>query len=78
MKDVYDVRLTGWRPGLKVLSLIDLVRGSAALTLTQAKALVDGLLDGRTHTLSFANLQDAHAFQAAANDLGVETVFESE
>jgi len=76
MKRIYDVRIAGWRPGLKTISLIDLVRGSARMSLTQAKDLVDSLLDGQSHTLSFETSEEARAFQAAADDLGVEVEFD--
>ena len=42
-----DLVITGWKPGLKTVSLMRVLRGSLGMGLKQSKEAVDGLLDGR-------------------------------
>ena len=39
--------IIGWKPGIKRISLLDLVRQHNHLGLKAGKATVDGLLDGK-------------------------------
>ena len=39
--------ITGWKPGIKVISLLTLVRQHNHLGLKAGKEAVDGLLDGK-------------------------------
>lgn len=73
MTTTSEVRLTGWRPGIKTISLIDLLRSVTSMSLTAAKQTVDGILDGQTHAVSFSSVEDAIAFRSAAEGLGALT-----
>ena len=42
-----ELVITGWKPGLKTISLMDVLRKSCGMGLKQSKEAVDGLLDGR-------------------------------
>jgi ribosomal protein L7/L12 len=42
-----DLVITGWKPGLKTISLMEVLRKSCGMGLKQSKEAVDGLLDGR-------------------------------
>ena len=44
----YTVRLTGWRPGLRKISLTDALVEFGELPVTEAKHMVDRLLTGAT------------------------------
>lgn len=56
------VRLTSWRPGLNKVALTRLLQSECGLSLADAKAATDRLLDGRAVTVEAAD-------EAAANEL---------
>jgi hypothetical protein len=64
------VRLTGWSPGLKKVSLAKLIRESAGLPLDQAHDAVNRLLGGNVVDLSFASNDVAGRFADEARELG--------
>jgi len=49
------LRLTGWKPGLRTVSLIEAVRHCSTGSLASAKQAVEELLAGEEVTLTFAN-----------------------
>jgi hypothetical protein len=42
-----DLIITGWKPGLQTISLMQLLRANSGMGLQQAKQAVDDLLDGK-------------------------------
>jgi hypothetical protein len=64
------VRLTGWLPGLKKVSLAKLIRELAGLPLDQAHDAVNRLLGGDVVDLSFASSDVAGRFAEEARELG--------
>lgn len=66
------VRVTGWDQGFRTISFIKLLRQSSleGYGLSRAKALVDGLLEGRAFSLRFASVTQAREFVAEARKLG--------
>ena len=42
-----ELVITGWRPGVKTISLMDVLRKYGSMGLKQAKQEVDGLLVGK-------------------------------
>ncbi len=70
---MHEVRLTGWKRGVRTVSLIELVRRSTRMSLKNSKRVVEDLLAGKAHTFSFTQNDEATAFRKAAADLGVET-----
>lgn len=69
---MYEVRLTGWKRGVKTVSLIELVRQSTRMSLKNSKQVVEDLLAGKAHTFAFTQSDEAAAFRKAAADLGAE------
>lgn len=67
-----QVTLRRWRPGLRVVSLIDLVRASASLSLPEAKRLVERFLAGSPVTLLVPDSAAKAEFVQAARALGAE------
>lgn len=67
------MRLVGWRRGLRSLSLIELVRGATGSSLTEAKGVLDRLLDGQGHSFVFESARAASEFISAAEELGALT-----
>jgi hypothetical protein len=67
------VSIAGWNPGLKSISLMKLLRegSQSERTLAEAKSLVDGLLEGRSFTITFPSQREAEIFLKEATDLGV-------
>jgi hypothetical protein len=51
--DVMTVRLIGWKPGLRTVSLIEAVLDCSTGSLAVAKEAVEDLLAGRQVTLTF-------------------------
>jgi hypothetical protein len=67
-----EVRLVGWRKGLRTVSLIQAMYHHAGIRLPEAKALVEDLLAGRPVAVSFTNAAHADAFRALASRLGAQ------
>ena len=70
------VRVTGWRPGMRKISLTKLIQESAGTELGLAKDMVDGLLDGRPFALRFEDEDRARFFADRAEELGAEVIAE--
>jgi hypothetical protein len=66
------VKISGWEPGLKKISLTKLLENSARKDLAEAKAIVDGLLEGRSFEISFEDNSAASAFVHEATLLGAK------
>ncbi len=66
------VRVTGWQPGFKTISFMKLLRegSQSERSLSEAKALVDGLLNGNAFTIDYPYREEAEAFVKSASDLG--------
>lgn len=67
-----SLMLVGWKPGLKVISLIELLRSQAGLSLREAKASAEKLLTGESVSVSFGDAMLRDGFRRAAEELGVE------
>ena len=66
-----SARLKGWEPGVRVISLIELVRAHTATgSLSEAKALVETLLSGGVITLTFDDETSRDAFCTSAREMG--------
>jgi ribosomal protein L7/L12 len=67
-----QVEVVGWRKGFLSISFIKLVReaGARKLSLAEAKALVDEMINGRKFALQFESEDEAHRFVLAAEELG--------
>jgi hypothetical protein len=70
------VPFTEWRPGLRKVSLDELIRDRASVGLADAKAIVDALLTGESPRVAIATLDDAEALIVEARALGAEAVLE--
>mgnify|MGYP001162059968 CR=1 FL=1 len=70
---MYEVRLTGWKRGVRTVSLIELIRRSTDMSLKNSKRVVEDLLAGKAHTFSFTQSDEATIFREALADLGVQT-----
>ena len=65
-----EVRLVGWNKGLQTVSLIKAICDHAGVSLSEAKFLVEELLDGRSVAVSFANAAKMNEFREVARRLG--------
>jgi hypothetical protein len=65
------IEVTEWKPGLQVVSLIDLVRNCNCSGLMQAKRDVESFLAGKALVLQ---AQDAREVLGELEKLGVNTV----
>jgi hypothetical protein len=54
------VRITGWRAGLKKVSMTKAIRLHGGLNLALAKNCTDSVLDGKTVVVDVPTLNDAH------------------
>ena len=73
MSQESQVTLKGWSPGLRKVALDKLLRDRASLSLSDAHASVNRLLDGETLTLAMPSASAASELAAEALELGVET-----
>ena len=62
--------LTGWQPGLKKISLTQLIRAYTGYDLAQGKHCVDDLLEGKTVVLPELRKEQADIFVTEARKLG--------
>lgn len=62
-----EVILTGWNNGLKKISLTHLLKGKCCMSFTQAKLVVDALVDGITVKVT---CEDPEGFVKEATELG--------
>ena len=67
---VMELIIHGWKPGLKTISLMDVLRQSCGMDLKQAKEAVDGLLDGRPIRVSGLAEEAAAIVRKEAEKLG--------
>jgi hypothetical protein len=64
------VILTGWKPGLRKVSLTELLQRHVNPSLVQAMGYVDRLLNGESITVDFSYGHDAADFAREATALG--------
>jgi len=64
------VILIGWKPGLRKISLGDLLQAKAGLTPKQAKDCVDRLLDGDDVVIDVSTRVNAEDLIKEASSLG--------
>jgi len=69
---------SGWRPGLRKISLTNLLHSRATIPLAAAKQHVDDILDGQEVRISLADLDTAAGIARAANALGAVVALEPE
>jgi hypothetical protein len=68
--------LTGWRPPVEKIALVNLLRRSASLSLTEAAQAVDRCLRGETVPLSVPSRSAAEAQIRDVSNLGVRAELE--
>jgi len=66
-----NLELTGWRPGLNTVALIEAVRTHSTQSLSTAKRDVERFLGGETIMLEFATEESKEMFRKKAEQLGV-------
>lgn len=67
------VRLVGWTPGAKTITLIQLIREYSTIrNLAECKAGVDRLLEGQVVDVTMAHPSNAEPFRRAAASLGAK------
>ena len=71
------VVVVGWRPGLKVISLIGVLREASGMGLKDAKSAVDGLLAGDEIRLTGIDDELAPQLRARIEETGATCVFAS-
>jgi len=64
------VIFTGWKEGLKKISLTNLLREKAGLSLTQAKLNVDAIVDGVTIEVKCSTISKMESLVREATELG--------
>ena len=65
------IRITGWDPGLKKVSLTQLLRAYTDMSLSEAKAATDRILDGADFEFLVRTSADAIRVSAELRALGV-------
>lgn len=68
---MFYVRFISRRPGLRKVSLDILLKDQTSLTLPQAKAAVDALLEGYSFQVEMPDRESAEELLRAATELGV-------
>lgn len=66
------IRLTGWSPGMKKISLTKLIQSQAELSVSAAKHAVDQVLEGHAVSLQLPDHIDAQAMAAEMTELGAK------
>ena len=66
------LRLTGWRPGLRKVSLTKLLQEKANMSVSDAKHAVDVVLEGGEVRVEVPSGTDATALLASIRALGAE------
>lgn len=64
------IRLTGWRPGLSTISLVDLIRQATGCGLAEGKRKMEELLDGQVVDLPVAS-SEIEEIRLRLDSLGV-------
>jgi hypothetical protein len=72
-----SVRVSGWEPGLRKISLTKLLQMSADKDLQEAKAMVDALIEGKGFEIYFDNEGVAKTFADHVRGLGAQVTIES-
>lgn len=66
------VVITGWRTGLRKVSLTSLIQDYAGVGLTAAKRYTDDVLEGRPVVLALSSNERAAEFCDALRDIGAQ------
>ena len=69
--------MVGWRPGLKTVTLIELLRSRGGMGLREAKSSAEQLLSGQAVSVSFCDETQREAFRHAVEEIGVEVEIDS-
>jgi hypothetical protein len=64
-----DLTITGWKPGLQTISLVQLLRASSGMGLQQARRAVEELMDGKEIRLSGLSEERAQVLRQEIEDL---------
>lgn len=72
------IRITGWRPGLRKVSLTRLLQQYAGFSLIEAKGGVDAVLEGSSLTIVFLTREIAEEFMQKATEMGAIVEIEEE
>lgn len=67
-----QVRITGWRYGLKKVSMTTTIRDALDLGLADAKRCTDRVLDGEVVVLDVPSREAAIALAGALHELGAD------
>ena len=67
------LRISGWRPGLRKVSMTEALRSSLGIGLAEAKSITDRVLNGEIVELGVASGVDAEALSSALDLLGAES-----
>jgi hypothetical protein len=70
------LRITGWREGLRKISLAKLLQKETALSLRSARAVVHGVMDDIEQLVEIPDGVDASALLEAVRGLGAEAELE--
>lgn len=67
-----ELRITGWRTGLKKISMTDLLHTKAGLTIAAAKDATDRVLEGQLVNVSCDSPDEAASLASALIELGAD------
>ena len=67
---MWRVEITGWREGLKKVSMTETLHDLGGLDLAAAKGVTDRVLDGESVAISLQSAQAAEALAARLSSLG--------
>jgi len=73
-----NVRLTGWREGMRKISLTKFLQAELGLSLAASKQVVDDVLEGRQVLLDIPLAQDANELAQAIRKLGASCTIEQQ
>jgi ribosomal protein L7/L12 len=65
-----DLIIARWKPGVKTISLMDLLQSRCGMGLKDAKCAVDGLLDGKEIRISGIEEATAQVLRSEIEVLG--------
>ena len=72
------VRRTGWREGMRKISLTKFLQAELGLSLAASKQVVDDVLEGRLVLLDIPLEKDANALAHAIRELGASCTIEQQ
>ena len=66
------VNITGWRPGFKKVEHTKSIQSATGLSLSEAKAITDDVLAGRSRTVTVDTQAEADALALELDALGAK------